>query len=628
MGHDDIYNVVRFQILTIEPLPDVKYAFATLSKVESHKNNLVYTSFARPSSSVFVSNNRPNTWSNNRNSQNKGTSRNNNLVCKHCHITGHTIDRCFKLNGYPSGFKKKNYGGSNVSNNASSSSVKSDQSAGNPSPFTLDQINRIMALTGSKSDSVELQSCVVVNKYGDPYNDKRDNRMGDNDGITSSPDFADVSTDTPPIATCHLEEVILESPNRPNNSSSYGLGGSSVSLKFNIPKSLVLRRSSRQHRMPAKFDSYVLDKKVKTFADVANDPRWVEAMNQEIEALNNNNTWEITKLPNGRKAICRKWIFKVKYKANGEVKRFKERLVAKGFGQKEGIDYEETFFPVVKIVTVRCLLIVDVRNKRSVYQLDVNNVFLYGELTKDVYMQLPDGYFTDNDNKVCKLTKSLYGLKQAPRRWNEKLTLILNENGFILSKSDTSLYTKSNNKVFIILLVYVDDIIVTRNNENEIIKFKEYLSSMFDSKDLGKLKYFLGIEVLKTKDGMCLNQKKYCLELLLKYGMLACKPAKASIPDQSKKRKDKTEPIIDHAIGNITYYQKIVGKLVYLSMTRPYIAYVVHNLSQFMHAPCQSHLKLAFHVLRYLKGSPSNMIMILACLLMLIPTGLNKEVCD
>ncbi|GJY07742.1 ribonuclease H-like domain-containing protein [Tanacetum coccineum] len=257
-------------------------------------------------------------------------------------------------------------------------------------------------------------------------------------------------------------------------------------------------------------------------------------MNLKMEALNNNNTWEITELPQGRKAIGSKWGFKTKYKSNGELERFKARLVAKGFNQKEGIDYEETFSPVIKIITVRCLLTVDVSNKWPVYQLDINNAFLYGELEESVYMKLPE--------------------------------------------------------------VYVDDIIITGNNEYEINNFKKYLSSKFKIKDLGKLKYFFRVEVLETDNDLCLNQRKYCMELLLEYGMLACKPAKAHILDQSKKKKDKNE--FDSALSNITCYQKIVGKLIYLTLTRPDIAYVVHCLSQFMYAPCQSHLKLAFHVLR------------------------------
>ncbi|GJX79619.1 ribonuclease H-like domain-containing protein [Tanacetum coccineum] len=172
---------------------------------------------------------------------------------------------------------------------------------------------------------------------------------------------------------------------------------------------------------------------------------------------------DIVDLPKDRKAIGSKWIFKIKYKSSGEIDRYKARLVAQGFVQNEGIDYEKTFYHVVKIVTVRCLLNIVGSNSSSVFQLDVNNAFLYGDLAKIVYMKPPGGYFPLG-NKVCRLKKSLYGLKQAPRQWNAKLNSALIENGFSQSKSDYSLYTKSDKDVFLALLFYVDDNITDYQN--------------------------------------------------------------------------------------------------------------------------------------------------------------------
>ncbi|GJQ92447.1 putative RNA-directed DNA polymerase [Tanacetum coccineum] len=241
-----------------------------------------------------------------------------------------------------------------------------------------------------------------------------------------------------------------------------------------------------------------------SYKEAALDPRWIEAMNSEMEALNRNKTWIITDLPKNRKAIGSKWIFKVKYKYTGKVERFKARLVAKGFSQKEGIDYEEIFSPVVKMVTVRCHLSLVVQKGWVVYQLDINNAFLYGEIVKDVYMTLPEGYFDVNDKKVCKLQKSLYGLKQTPRKWREKLTSVLKVFGFEQSKNDFSLYTKSAGESFVVLLVYVDDILITGNDMTEINNCKKLLNSEFMIKDLGVLKYFLGIEVISDNKTLCL----------------------------------------------------------------------------------------------------------------------------
>ena len=395
-----------------------------------------------------------------------------------------------------------------------------------------------------------------------------------------------------------------------------------------------VRRSDRKTQMPVKLSDYEVDTKVKynidkhvnysklntenynfstslnkirepkTYKEAATNPKWIEAMNLEVEALNRNETWdEITELPVGRKAIRGKWVFKIKYKSNGEIERYKARWVAKGYNKKEGVYYDETFSPVVKIVTVRCLLSVAVQHGWSVFQMDVNNAFLYGELDEDVYMCLPEGYCDVNDTRVCKLKKSLYGLKQAPRKWNEKLTSVLIENGFEQSKNDFSLFIKNKNGIFIALLVYVDDIVITGNNVQAINEVKAFMGSKFLIKDLGKLKYFLGIEVLNSDGNMFLTQRKYCLELLAEFGMLACKPCNTPIETKECSAKP-DQVIVDVPLTGITNYQKLVGKLIYLTHTRPDISYAVHVLSQYMHAPMQSHLKLAFRVLRYLKNAP------------------------
>ncbi|KAJ0508672.1 putative RNA-directed DNA polymerase [Helianthus annuus] len=215
-------------------------------------------------------------------------------------------------------------------------------------------------------------------------------------------------------------------------------------------------------------------------------------MNKEIEVLYRNGTWKLVNLPKDRKAIGCKWIYKIKYKSNSEVERFKARLVAKGYSQREGLDFGETFSPVVKMVTVRFVLSLAVKNNWKMYQLDVNNAFLYGSISKDVYMKLPPGYFPENETRVCKLVKSLYGLKQAPRKWNGKLNEVLFKLGFVQSLCDHSMYILSDKSVFVVLLVYVDGIVVTGNFEVYIIKIKKCLSDNFQIKDLGVLKYFSG----------------------------------------------------------------------------------------------------------------------------------------
>ncbi|KAL4580545.1 hypothetical protein LXL04_016743 [Taraxacum kok-saghyz] len=346
-----------------------------------------------------------------------------------------------------------------------------------------------------------------------------------------------------------------------------------------------------------------------SYKEAASNPEWIKAMNLELEALYRNNTWEITDLPKGRKPIGCRWIYKIKYKSNGEIERYKARLVAKGYNQREGIDYEETFSPVAKIVTVRIVITLAVNKKWNLYQFDINNAFLYGNLEEDVYMTLPQGYHTEGDTRVCKLLRSLYGLKQAPRKWNERLCSSLYDFGFKQSLNDYSLFVRFGNKGSVtILLVYVDDIILTGNDESEILNVKNFLKSQFLIKDLGKLKYFLGIEAIDIKDGLCLTQRKYCMELLHEFGMLGCKPV--STPLETNLVIDRVFDTNDTYLDNITDFQKLIGKLIYLTITRPDISYSVQVLSQFMHKPTKYHLNVALRLLRYLKGSPGKGIAI------------------
>ncbi|GJZ51089.1 ribonuclease H-like domain-containing protein [Tanacetum coccineum] len=458
--------------------------------------------------------------------------------------------------------------------------------------------------------------------YDTPHNDGNDHSCSSN---------ADECEDD--LATS-MGETSTSEGNVHINSESLAQGNLPQNISQGQPD---LRRSSRVPKMPAKFNDYVVNSSKKyglekyvtytnlntsnycfsinlnksseptSYFKAVKNPNWIEAMNNEIEALNRNNTWTVCDLPVGRKPVGSKWLWKIKYKSTGEIERYKARVVAKGFSQREGFDYSETFSLVVKMSTVRCMLNVAICNGWDLFQLDINNAFLYGDLSEDVYMTLPPGFDTDK-SKVCKLNKSLYGLKQAPRQWNAKLTQALTEHGFVQSKFDYSLFTKNSDNVFIILLVYVDDIVVTGNNLNEIEKFKQFLKSKFQIKDLGKLKYFLGIEVLDNKDGICLSQRKYCLELLHEFGLLAAKHVDTPLPENVTL--NHTESDNDHLLLNVTNYQRHVGKLIYLTNTRPDIAYVDHYLSQYMHSPLNSYLDAAMRVLRYLKGSPGNSIQI------------------
>ncbi|GJZ31441.1 putative RNA-directed DNA polymerase [Tanacetum coccineum] len=328
-------------------------------------------------------------------------------------------------------------------------------------------------------------------------------------------------------------------------------------------------------------------------------------MKKEIQALEQNKTWNLEELPNGKKAIDFKWVYKIKYKPNGDVERYKARLVAKGCTQMEGVDFHETFAPVAKLVTVRTLLTVAVKREWQIHQLDVNNAFLHGNLHEKVYMKVPQGFKKENDNRVCKLKKSLYGLKQASRNWYQKFTTSLIEIGFKQTGADHSLFTFKRRETFIAILIYVDDVIITGNNSGKIQEIKKFLHERFSIKDLGPLKFFLGIEVARTKEGMVLSQRKYTLDILTDTGKTGCKPSAFPMEQNLRLGKCETDKQVD---GN--QYRRLIGRLLYLQATRPDITYTVNILSQFVGDPRQSHMDAADRLLGYLKATPGQGILI------------------
>lgn len=198
-------------------------------------------------------------------------------------------------------------------------------------------------------------------------------------------------------------------------------------------------RFSPQHR--AFLASMTGETEPTSYVQAMKDVRWKEAMTKEIEALEANGTWTVEDLPPGKRALGSKWVYKIKYNSDGSVERYKARLVLLGNNQIEGIDYNETFAPVAKMVTVRTFLSVAAAKSWELHQMDVHNAFLHGDLDEEVYMKMPLGFVTSQPNKVCRLRKSLYGLRQAPRCWFAKLAAALKKYGFLQSQSDYSLFT-------------------------------------------------------------------------------------------------------------------------------------------------------------------------------------------
>ncbi|RVX14341.1 Retrovirus-related Pol polyprotein from transposon RE1 [Vitis vinifera] len=276
----------------------------------------------------------------------------------------------------------------------------------------------------------------------------------------------------------------------------------------------------------------------KSTHEALSHPGWRQAMVDEMAALHSNGTWDLVVLPSGKSTVGCRWVYAVKVGPDGQVDRLKARLVAKGYTQVYGSDYGDTFSPVAKIASVRLLLSMAAMCSWPLYQLDIKNAFLHGDLAEEVYMEQPPGFVAQGESGlVCRLRRSLYGLKQSPRAWFSRFSSVVQEFGMLRSTADHSVFYHHN--------------------------------SLGSTKDLGKLKYFLEIEIAQSSSGVVLSKGR------------------------------QGEPL-----GDPGRYRRLVGKLNYLTITRPDISFPVSVVSQFLQSPCDSHWDAVIRILRYIKSTP------------------------
>jgi histone deacetylase 1/2 len=331
------------------------------------------------------------------------------------------------------------------------------------------------------------------------------------------------------------------------------------------------------------------------------DPNWRTAMESEMHALHQNKTWTLVPRPRDQNIISCKWIFKVKQHADGSIDKYKARLVARGFTQQYGIDYMDTFSPVVKPATVRLVLSLAVSRDWHLRQVDISNAFLHGVLDETAYMQQPPGFQDPHHpDYVCKLQKALYGLKQSPRAWYSRLSERLHQLGFVPSAADTSLFVFCQGGVTIYMLVYVDDIVIASSTTAAAEHLLHQLTLSFPVKDLGPLHYFLGIEVTRNSGGISLSQQKYSLDLLRRTRMENCKSVTTPMCAQEKLSREH-----GHSLGDedAFQYRSTVGALQYLTLTRPDISFAVNKVCQFLSQPTDVHWEVVKRILRYVKGT-------------------------
>jgi hypothetical protein len=417
---------------------------------------------------------------------------------------------------------------------------------------------------------------------------------------SSSPGSPPSSSDSPSTSPlCPFpfhysrRSTVPDTPRDVSSSSSSDVSSSSDEIPSPLP--------ARQHCPPDRYSpsqySLSVALELTSYWDAERHPEWELAMAEEIAALEHTGTWDLISSPPGVRPITCKWVYKIKTRSDGSLERYKARLVARGFQQEQGRDYDETFASVAHMTIVRTLLAVASVRHWSVSQLDVQNTFLNGALREEVYMQPPPGYFVP-DGIVCHLRCSLYGLKQAPRTWFERFAYVVTAAGFSPSAHDPAMFVHISPRGRTLLLLYVDDMIITGDDSKYIAFVKARLRDQFVMTDLGPLRYFLEIEVSSTSDGFSISQEKYIQDLL----------ARAALRDEHTVETPMELNVQLHAsdgdaLPDLTCYHHIIGSLVYLVVTHPDISYPVHFLSQFVSAPTTIHYSHLLHVMRYLRGT-------------------------
>nr|GEV25923.1 retrovirus-related Pol polyprotein from transposon TNT 1-94 [Tanacetum cinerariifolium] len=322
-------------------------------------------------------------------------------------------------------------------------------------------------------------------------------------------------------------------------------------------------------------------------------------MQEELSEFERLEVWELVPRPDKVMVITLKWIYKVKLDELGGILKNKARLVAHGYRQEEGIDFEESFAPVARLEAIRIFLVFAAHKNIVVYQMDVKTAFLNGNLWEEVFVSQPDGFVDpDNPNHVYKLKKALYGLKQAPRAWYDMLSSFLISQDFSKGSVDPTLLIHKNGNELLLVQIYVDDIIFAASTPELCDLFAKIMCSKFKMSMMGKILFFLGLQISQTPKGIFINQSKYALESLKKYGFETCDPVDTPMVEKSKLDEDKEGKAVD-----LSHYRGMIGTLFYLIASRPDLQFAICMCARYQDRPTKKYLHAVKRIFRYLRGT-------------------------
>lgn len=337
----------------------------------------------------------------------------------------------------------------------------------------------------------------------------------------------------------------------------------------------------------------------KNVYEAIKDESWVIAMQEELNQFVRNDVWTLVPQPKSQTIIGTKWVFRNKMDENGIVSRNKARLVAQGYNQQEGIDYDETFAPVARLESIRILLAYACAHNFKLFQMDVKSAFLNGVINEEVYVAQPPGFIDfEKPNYVYKLKKALYRLKQAPKAWYDRLKTFLVDHKYTMGLVDNTLFTKKKDSHIIIVQIYVDDIIFGSTCQELCVDFSKIMHDEFEMSMMGELNFFLGLQIKQLEDGIFFNQSKYIKDMLKKFGLEDSKPIKTHMSTETKLTKDEESESVDS-----TKYRGMIGSLLYLTASRPDIMFSVCLCARFQEDPKTTHLEAVKRIFRYIKGT-------------------------
>ncbi|KAJ9563127.1 hypothetical protein OSB04_008287 [Centaurea solstitialis] len=415
----------------------------------------------------------------------------------------------------------------------------------------------------------------------------------------SQPQSPQSNESTPEQADTNLsdslqEEAAYQTRTQKNHPSTLVIG--------DMESPMLTRHKSKQAEVSnphlSLISCFLSQEEPKKVYDAMKDPSWIEAMQDELLQFVLQHVWDLVDLPCGHRAIGTRWIFRNKKDERGIVIKNKARLVAQGYTQEEGIDYDEVFAPVARIEAIRLFLAYASFKHFKVYQMDVKSAFLYGKIEEEVYVCQPPGFEDPRyPDRVYKLNKALYGLHQAPRAWYDTLSTYLLENEFTRGVIDKTLFIKREKQEILLVQIYVDDIIFGSTKSSMCKEFEDLMHKKFKMSAMGELTFFLGLQVVQKEDGIFIHQSKYVKDILHKFGFSDVKPASTPMETHKHLTVDPEGQEVD-----IHLYRSMIGSLMYLTASRPDIMFAVCVCARFQVLPKESHLQAVKRIFRYLKG--------------------------